>query len=898
MNKVWKRVLSFLLVFCLLLPYGANLAYGAEKSEESELYVQNVIERYNEYRNGDYNYKYLTERTNYSYCAWTDVVHEMTTCEEIKWDDSADKSFLEKLKKLSKDIDEQAKAQLAQAFTWAGHVLTDTKMDKEAYIKYLSNIIAMHEKGFLETAASQAEYTATVNVGSEVKTIFRTFLGAAKTAAGDQKGNADKKNAIVNKVKVKLQDLMGEKQLKKIENAYKTFDKHYKIVKKTSSLESALKTEIENVSEAYGIATYLSLYEERTAFLEVLRDEAEPGSELYEAAQAMIDASDMRMMGLIMADPKERADNFIKLSSYGNKSFNQYADDVMQYVTAAASVWMAKYSEKMAAAFLTGVKSLTTSVSLVTAGFQIGGALGRIFVGDQYEMAREMLIVDEMGAILAEEVVKGDQRFISLRSKKEPKKNYENLVKYVSVAESLCYIHLRGEYCVTEYTKKVNDSDSAEGLDMVYERDAKELNRAYQALAAIFPEPRNVENNGGQVVGYQGNVYYWKYSENSFYSDGLFASYGYNEDTQNQLICRDKDGRETVLLTAKGSGPIFISGNRIYLRENYKNLFSVNLSGEDRVNHGNIEVWAADVQAGTLIVKKEDEQGERVCLLQADHQLQTILHGDGQYVAMTFLGLIDGYCLLSSSDVASKSPGFTIYRIALDGSEVKSMAFVDTEDPFAYVLDACQIMKAGETLYYSYGYYAGTGGFFQRGGINSMDMDGENDQVCVPYGELAAEDFFVEEEDGEISLYYIGGDDVTGSYIGFWDDYYYDSCYIKTRKAGEKSWRTIQKNMNLSRLGSYICVGGSILRINEYMAYEKLIPNEAGFGFIDKPTDQSTDFPLISQLDVVGDDVYFTVDWNVKNGQNMGWRPGYYRQRSAFYTIKIGETEAKELYSY
>lgn len=235
----------------------------------------------------------------------------------------------------------------------------------------------------------------------------------------------------------------------------------------------------------------------------------------------MIDASDMRMMGLIMADPKERADNFIRLSSYGNKDFKKYADDMMQYVTAAASVWMAKYSEKMAAALLTGVKSLTTSVSMVTAGFQIGGALGRIFVGDQYEMAREMLIMDEMGTILATEVSRGDQSFIKLKDQKDTKKNYENLVNHVSVAESLCYIRLRGEYCVTEYTKKVEDSDAEAGLDMVYERDAKELNRAYQALAAVFPEPRNVENNGGQAVGYQDYVYYWKYSADSFYSDGV-----------------------------------------------------------------------------------------------------------------------------------------------------------------------------------------------------------------------------------------------------------------------------------------------------------------------------------------------------------------------------------------
>lgn len=92
-------------------------------------------------------------------------------------------------------------------------------------------------------------------------------------------------------------------------------------MKKAMSLEKALTTEIKNVAEAQAIGNYLSLYEERIAFLEILRNEAEPGSELYEVAQVMIGASDMRLMGLIMVNPEERANNFMILSSYGEKSF-------------------------------------------------------------------------------------------------------------------------------------------------------------------------------------------------------------------------------------------------------------------------------------------------------------------------------------------------------------------------------------------------------------------------------------------------------------------------------------------------------------------------------------------------------------------------------------------------
>lgn len=80
MNKVWKRMLSFLLIFCIVLSYGSNLVYGAEKDKDQKAPVMNVMERYEKYRNGEYNYKYLTERNRYTYCARTDSIYEMTTC--------------------------------------------------------------------------------------------------------------------------------------------------------------------------------------------------------------------------------------------------------------------------------------------------------------------------------------------------------------------------------------------------------------------------------------------------------------------------------------------------------------------------------------------------------------------------------------------------------------------------------------------------------------------------------------------------------------------------------------------------------------------------------------------------------------------------------------------------
>ena len=403
----------------------------------------------------------------------------------------------------------------------------------------------------------------------------------------------------------------------------------------------------------------------------------------------------------------------------------------------------------------------------------------------------------------------------------------------------------------------------------------------------------DAENNGGNVVRYMGELYYWKYNSGSLESTGTFAYYPYIQ-TENQLICRHADGSEDVLLNANGNGPIFIVGERIYLSENGGNLYSVNLEGGDRVNHGSFEPWLADEAADTLIGVYT---GSGVCLLSAaDHSIRSI-DQEGEH----FLGAREGYCYYSSVD-GEGTPVATLWRVSADGSEVTQLSQVTGAEEWSVMsMNIMQIIKAGNLLYYSYGAYGGTGGFFQGGGINCVDLDQMTTEVCVPYGELNAEEFQLIENGNETMLYYVGTDDSIGSYIGFWDDYPYTKCHVKTQKAGEEGWTAAQQveNAYLSRPGSYICVDSEIRRYNEeLMSYQTLIPREAGFDFLDQPDGTEAELTLISTLDIVGEDLFFTVEQSAQSGENFGWRPVYNRERSTFYTMKIGEAQPAELYSY
>ena len=426
--------------------------------------------------------------------------------------------------------------------------------------------------------------------------------------------------------------------------------------------------------------------------------------------------------------------------------------------------------------------------------------------------------------------------------------------------------------------------DQEEGFVTAVLDDGKEKTEAED----IILNGTGVENNGGNAVRYKNNLYYWKYSRQSFDSTGLFGYYSSMPEKTNQLVCRQRDGSENVLLTAKGGGPIFISGERIYLNNGGGKLFSVKLDGSDRVEHGDFEPWAADEKAGTLIGSNRANGG--VSILRADHTRKTIFSRRAVFLH----GTIDGFCYMSVTD--TDGLGFTLYQIPIDGSEVTQLDSVKNQDSSSLGCYVCELTKLNDTIYYSYGSYAGTGGFFQAGGINCVDTDGSNRKVCVEYGTLTAEEFQVEEKDGQTILYYIDREDMVGSYIGYWADYPYNSCQEKNLTDGK-----VQSSGHvLSRPGSFVCMDGEIyLTGKNSAAYRLVIPKEAGFGFVDQPDSPEKSLVLVSQLDLIGDEVFFTVEWSSREPKrDVGWRPGYVREKSTVYTMKTGDKTPQELYSY
>ncbi|MGN0373808.1 MAG: hypothetical protein ACI4F3_13495 [Enterocloster sp.] len=421
---------------------------------------------------------------------------------------------------------------------------------------------------------------------------------------------------------------------------------------------------------------------------------------------------------------------------------------------------------------------------------------------------------------------------------------------------------------------------------------AQTLSGASSAASEELPEKNAVVNNGGTVVRYQGSDYCWRYSPDSFSRGGLFAQYSAEQNTRNQMVRIHPDGTEEVLFEDRGNGAVYILGDRMYLNYGYNNLYSVMPDGSDRVEYGAFSVWSSDDRAGTLLGYNTELY--EIQLIDRSGNLHFLM--DGKDVC--YAGTEGEYSYCSLVDKETKE--LILYQIKTDGT--KDPAEIDRYKlpaDYADYTSALQVAELDGILYYSYGFYAGTGGYFQMGGINAVKLDGTDAYECVESGAIAGEEFQVENKNGAVRIYYVpAAGDVTGSCIGYWDDSAYGGCAVKNMASGA----TEASDFPLSRRGSFVYLDGAVSRMKENeAAYEELIPeslaDSLGCNTISAAEDQ--EMVIIRNLEQLGKDIYFTVETGRREpSEDVGWRPFYVRESSSCYKMKSGEETAQMLYTY
>lgn len=260
---------------------------------------------------------------------------------------------------------------------------------------------------------------------------------------------------------------------------------------------------------------------------------------------------------------------------------------------------------------------------------------------------------------------------------------------------------------------------------------------------------QNVINNGGNVVGYGGNVYYFKLSSSSLGDTGTYGNFTVDGNVKNSLVCRNASGEEKVITQTNATGGIYICADRLYYRKQDYDWYSVSFNGDDeRVATTGTIIGAADSQ-GMLIVKTEDNDiyatdfsGNQINLLPKDYVGITEKH--------------ECYYNYTSDDA-----GYTFcrYSFATKQNELLCSAIVPQGNGSWRVLD--DICVSDDGIYFLVGYYAGTGNFFQEGKIYFLSF-ATNQVTLLVDKDISYSKMYLAEEDGKKYLYYYN----TGGVLG------------------------------------------------------------------------------------------------------------------------------------
>lgn len=426
MKRTAKRFTALALSLLLLLGV-LPAPVWAEEAAEAEAMRAGVFQRYEDYYYGVNNDLLLRNTANYAYCAWAD------------------------------DIESRSGAE--KAILWATHKLLGKSLDTDAYIEYLTKILAMQERGFTETLSAQAEYTAQANAVQQA-----VQLGSVSFSAVLDMG-------LLEKAAKTLKSLGAGVDL----------------------IQSAAAT-VSNVSEALVLLHFGESYEQKLSLLEAIRDNTDD-KHLKEAAEALIGTATLEFSYYV--------------EQLGKKAFGDYADftlnlngayDFSELLETAATEladnfepW-AKFAltggGDMAAARLAalpkaalyGVGKFVSAASYLKAGFSIGGAVMALFFADDVELFREMKAMDVTGDALSAALVGLSESI----DNSEGEEKYAAIRDFVAAGQGLCYVRLRGEYCAVE---SIRGKDSApDNLDEIFGRTTDLLSRAHNALARIFPD--------------------------------------------------------------------------------------------------------------------------------------------------------------------------------------------------------------------------------------------------------------------------------------------------------------------------------------------------------------------------------------------------------------------------
>lgn len=402
-------------------------------------------------------------------------------------------------------------------------------------------------------------------------------------------------------------------------------------------------------------------------------------------------------------------------------------------------------------------------------------------------------------------------------------------------------------------------------------------------------------NNGGLYVKYHGYTYYRRYHADSFDATGLWGDYTALVGASKDMMRLKEDGTPEVAFTDDGFGDIYISNNRMYLQRpsDYGTVvYSVNLDGSNRKDLFSGSIQGIDEASDTL-----------VCILineDYSHELVTVDTATGRVTKLdlanpcsTVLAVRNGFIYYLGEVPYEESVlgKIKLCRVAVDGKQelllVENDANLYDFETFGAEIPCIQFVD--DTIYFSYGGYAGTGYFYQGGLIAQVKTNGRGFQILAgsinpsdaSENELVNDSFIVVKEGSRKILYYTG--------FSLEDDF--------IRALDLLTGEVTASDFVISPDGiPFEYNSGVSIYQNASSAMTTLLPSidysSLGFG-------NDEYYYRIHDVEQCGDWVYYRLEANEYYPEaSIGWRDGYRRIKTQVVREEMGGGKKEILYEY
>lgn len=392
-----------------------------------------------------------------------------------------------------------------------------------------------------------------------------------------------------------------------------------------------------------------------------------------------------------------------------------------------------------------------------------------------------------------------------------------------------------------------------------------------------------IHNNGGHVVGYNKDIYYFRMNPEALSGSAMFGAFETNKEVTNALVRRSSDGAETVLLDATANGAIYICNNFLYYRKYDGKLYRTDLADPKEVFFSEGEIIGYLEEQDMLVMRGSNGN------IYATDGMDG--HTDITAAEYTSIAVKNG-CYYHYSDDGKGN--YTFYRWEAASGSTQALGTVSIPEVWGTMQSLSSICVASDGIYFLAGYYGGTGFFFQQGNIYFLSFDSGSITTLVEenvtYGTI-----YVAEEGGSRYLYYYCADDVIGVDL-------YDGCMSQdVSRIDLNSGAADLVSFPLAEKGKPFIHDGKLMLLDGTNTPVTILGGDAlgaiGIGALGFRSDGGAAYH--TRVDVVNGIYYVTLmDVSEDDSTSLGWRQGYSRNWARLYRYDPTTGEALVIHDY